>query len=413
MLGKTKVLAIGDTADNIFTLKKFVKNVDIHLINFPRKQNALLTYSEEGVEFFDSLLISKQVKMIKEICTKFDLCLAMSWAGARVAYLAGLNYIMYFVGGDIATPPFLKKSRDPFTNTIVYDLNFIERSFYKRVFDTALTCIGGQIEYNYLIKYRKDAIRLDRVIVDTTLFNHEIKPVNLKKEKFTFLSAQRFGLAKGFDIILEALRLCKTDFKVLQVKWFIENSEEEKRINRELIDKCPKQVEFIPLIKRKELGSYFTFADAILGQMRIGAQGAIERDAAFCKKPVICFTDQNKPMIIDGKEVVPPFLPKTQDSHDLANLIDSIVQSKEFRDKLVEEQYSYIKKLSDPDEVVKEWERIFEAMTRKNKTIKRKSKTIIFENLLAVLSERLIYLRKMRMRNIKSWGKEEYERLTK
>ena len=98
---------------------------------------------------------------------------------------------------------------------------------------------------------------------------------------------------------------------------------------------------------------------------------------------------------------------------DLAKLIDLVVQSKEFRDKLVDEQYSYIKKLSDPIEVVKEWEKIFETIYLRNETIKRKSKLILFENLLAVLSERLFYLRKMRMKNIKSWGKEEYEKLTK
>ena len=84
------ILAIGDLGDNILILKK-ISNLKIHLINFPRKQAELLTYSGEGLEFFDSLFISKQVKKIKEIKDGFDLCLVMSWAGARVAYLAGLN----------------------------------------------------------------------------------------------------------------------------------------------------------------------------------------------------------------------------------------------------------------------------------------------------------------------------------
>ena len=61
-----KILAIGDTADNIRTLQKFSKKSKIHLINFPRKQAALKTLSDD-VEFFESLLISKQVKKIKKI----------------------------------------------------------------------------------------------------------------------------------------------------------------------------------------------------------------------------------------------------------------------------------------------------------------------------------------------------------
>mgnify|MGYP003337943006 CR=1 FL=1 len=57
-----KILAIGDTADNIFTLKKFAKKSAIHLITFPRKQDALFTNLDGDTEFFDSLLITKQVK---------------------------------------------------------------------------------------------------------------------------------------------------------------------------------------------------------------------------------------------------------------------------------------------------------------------------------------------------------------
>ena len=91
-----RILAIGDTADNIFTLQKFSKKSKIHVINFPKKQAGIKTMSDD-VEFFDSLLISKQVKKIIKIKDNFDLCIVMSWAAARIAYLSGINYIMYFV----------------------------------------------------------------------------------------------------------------------------------------------------------------------------------------------------------------------------------------------------------------------------------------------------------------------------
>lgn len=411
---KFKVLAIGDIADNIFTLKKFTKRSEIHLITFPRKQDALLTNSEDDVEFFQSLLISKQVQKVREIKENYDLCLAMSWAGARIAYLAGLNYLMYFVGGDIATPPFVKNPRLSYLKDPAYRLNIVERGFYKKVFDSAICCVGGQVEYNLLVKYRKDAIRLDRVAVDTTLFNEMIEPVNLPKRKFTFLSAQRIGMEKGHDIIWKALRLCKSDFDVLQVKWFIETTDEEREFNKNLLNDMPPQVKLIPLIMRKDLGKYFAFADAIIGQMRVGTQGAIEREAAFCKKPVLCYTDPNMLMNMGDKKISPPFLPHNQDPIELAELIDRVVQSEEYRLKLAKEEYEYVKELSDPDLVIDEWENIFEKLITEHRTINRKSFPCRnkLENFVSRFLEKYYYSKTMRAKNIKAWGKNEYEQLT-
>lgn len=409
-----KILAIGDTADNIFTLKKFSKNFKIHLINFPRKQAALQTLSENDVEFFDSLLISKQVKRINEIKDDFDLCLVMTWAGARIAYLAGLNYIMYFVGGDIMTPPFIKKPKLSSANEPAHNFNFIERQFYRKVFDNVITCITYSEEYyNQLKKYRDDAIRMDRVAVDTEYFNENIKPIEMPKKKFTFLAAQRIALDKGYDIIWKALELCKSDFDVLQVEWFIQNTNEEKEFVKKLLKAKPKQVKFIPLIKRSELGRYFKFADAILGQMRLGFQGGIERDASYCKKPVLSYCDPNQPMILNGEKIIPPFLPKSKGPCELAKNIDKIVQCKEFREKLAEEEFSYAKLLFDPEKSVEDWENLFKEIVSKYKTINKKSGKIKlkFEVFLAVIFEKLLYVPKMRERNIRAWGKEEYERL--
>ena len=411
-----KILVIGDTADNMFTLKKFSKKVKIHLINFPLKQDALLTHSSKGVEFFDSLLITKQIEKIKRIKDEYDLCITMSWAGARVAYLAGLNYIMHFVGGDIVTPPFLKNPKVSYLKTPVNNLNFLERRFYKKVFDNALVCIAPMDEYfNPLKKYRKDSIRMDRIFVDTEIFNEDVKPKNIEKQKFTFLSAQRIGLEKGFDVIWEALKLCKSDFEILQVEWFIQRNEEEKKFNEKLMEEKPPQVKLIPLIRRSEVSQYFMFADAILGQMRSGGQGGIERDAAFCRKPVICYTDPECLSIIDGKKVLPPFLPNSNDPKKLAELIDQIVESEEFRNKLAKDEFNYIKELSSPEKVADEWDNIFERFHKKYPSINRKSSkiSITLENFIAKWMEKLYYIKKMKQRNIEAWGKEEYEKLMK
>ena len=408
-----KILAIGDTADNIRTLQKFTKKSKIYLINFPRKQAALKTQSDD-VEFFDSLLISKQVNKIVKIKDDFDLCIVMTWAAARIAYLAGINYIMYFVGGDITTPPFVKNPTLSYSKEPSYRLNILERHFYKKVFDSAKLCITLTDEYfEALKKYRNDGLRMDRISVDTTLFNPELEPINFQKEKFTFLSAQRIGFEKGFDKIWDALSLCKTDFEILQVKWFIEKTDEEKKFKEKILKNIPKQVKFIPLIKRTELGKHFIFVDAILGQMRVGAQGAIERDAAYCKKPVISYCDLNQQMTIDGEKVTPPFLPNSNNPKKIAETIDKIVTDEKFRSDLAEKEYEYIQKLSNPELVIQEWEKIFVSTISEHKNINRKTSKILLkiENIIANTFEKLVYVKKMRQKNIDSWGKEQYEKL--
>ncbi|HET9010009.1 MAG TPA: glycosyltransferase [Nitrosarchaeum sp.] len=405
---KLKILAIGDSTSNIYLMKKFAKNIEVHLIDFPKKGVDKTTTGKDGIEYFDSLLISKQVEKIKKIKDRYDLCIAVPWAGARIAYLAGINYVMYFVGGDITDPPFAKENKN---------YNFFERYFYKKILDNAIACVAPMDEYyTPLKKYRKDAIRSDRIFVDTELFNEKIQPIEFKKEKFTFLSAQRFGLEKGMDKIWKAIELCKSDFELLQVKWFIEDTTTEEfdelsSINKKLVDEKPDKVRFIPLIKRDELGRYFAGADAVMGQMRAGVQGGIEREAAFCKKPVICYTDPKKPNIIDGEEIIPPFLPKSNEPQEIADIMDKIVESKQFRDDLAQKEYEYVKKISDPELVSRDWENIFVKVFEKSKTLDRKIS--ILDRLLSfiILKIEKIYIKKFKEKNIGVWGKEEYEKL--
>ncbi len=409
-----RILAIGDSTDNNYTLKKFAKKSRVHLIDFPKKEYTQISNITSGREYFDSLLIAKQVKKIKEIKDNYDMCIVMSWAGARIAYLAGINYIMYFTGSDIGEPPFVKNSVPIFSGTkqTLPNFNWIERSFYKKVFDTAVACIAPMNYYFFLKKYRSDAIRFDRFFVDTILFNDKITPINKPKKKFTFLSPQRIGKAKGLDILWDALKLCKTDFDVLQVEWFIQRTEEEKRDNQVLIKNLPEQVKLIPLIKREELSKHIVWADAILGQIT-GVTGGIERDSAFCKKPVIHYIDPNLPSLIDGEEIIPGFEPKSKDPNVIAKLIDEVVTSEECRKKLVQKQYEYVKKQCEPEYVIRDWENLFEKMIKKYPSINRKNSNLKLENFVANLAEKLVYKRTMREKNVKVWGKENYELLTK
>jgi len=420
-----KILAIGDGTNNFYLLQKYAKNFEVHLIDFPKKGVSIKSHatSPNEIELFDSLLISKQVDKIKQIKDEFDLCIAKPWAGARVAYLAGLNYIMYFTGSDIVTPPFIKNAKHPYFDEVTENFSLLERSFYRKVFDNAIACVSTTDEYFLpLQKYRKDAMRIDRVCVDTELFNENVGQCNLQKKKFTFFSPQRFGLEKGYDLIWDAIKLCKSDFDILQVKWFVESNRGGRsvtdpsklsKINRDLYENTPSQIKFIPLIDHRDLGRYFSACDAVIGEMRGGFQPGADREAAFCKKPVLSYSDPNKKIILDGKEIESPFLPKSRDPNELAKLIDKIVESKEFRDDLAAKEHEYIKNLSTPELVMKDWESIFQTAHKKYKTINRK--TSFYENIVNYLglSFEKFYIKKFREKNIQARGEKEYEMLTR
>ncbi len=151
---KIKILALGDLANNTVRLKKYLKNTEIHLINFPWNTASKILDHQEGVEFFDSIYVKTQIKKINCIKEKFDLCLAISPAGARLAYLCGLNYMIYFVGHDIRCPPFVKNITDPFAGKEpILELNFFERKFYKWVYKNATAVVTtGEEAYSNLIK---------------------------------------------------------------------------------------------------------------------------------------------------------------------------------------------------------------------------------------------------------------------
>ncbi len=83
----------------------------------------------------------------------------------------------------------------------------------------------------------------------------------------------------------------------------------------------------------------------------------------------------------------------------------------QFRDNLAIKEYEYIKKISDPELVSKDWENILVSVLKNNKNLERNLS--IFERLYNYIILRLEkkYIKKFREKNIQAWGKEEYERL--
>ena len=120
----TNVLVIGDIGNIFHTISKFSKS-KIHVINFMQDGMGSFTYAD-GVETFSSYKVAEQVKKINEIKDDFDVCVTMG-TGERVAYLADLNYIPFYVGRDIDAPRFIKNSKEEWFNEPLHTLNFIER----------------------------------------------------------------------------------------------------------------------------------------------------------------------------------------------------------------------------------------------------------------------------------------------
>ena len=387
------ILAIGDVGNILATLRKFTKT-KIHIINSPKDDAGLFTY-DDSYELFENYKVQDQVKKINEIKNNFDFCITMG-VGERIAYLADLNYISLYVGRDIDAPRFIKNPTEEYFTEPIHTLNFLERRFYRRVFDSAIAHIGGRWLLPDLKKYSKNYIRLDRVIIDPTLFNDTIKPIDKKKEKFTFFCPQRLGLGKGTDILWEAIKYCKTDFDIIQVDWRGVSQDQDKKTSLKLRESRPKQVKLIPMIKRNEITKYYAWADAVIGNLRMGYFENIELEAIFCKKPVISYVNKSIQYILENKQLESQFLPTSNEPKEIAKVIDRVVESKEFRDNLLKKEREFVLEIANAEKIAKWWDSLFEQMATKHKSIhKNSSKFALKFNLMLFLIGNRLYAKKI------------------
>jgi len=317
--------------------------------------------------------------------------------GERIAYLADLNYVSYYVGRDIDAPRFIKNSKESWYKEPLHRLNFFERKFYKKTFDFAVAHIAPTWVFEHLKKFQGNNIKMDLKPIDLTLFSNNSEPRTKKKEKFTFFCPQRMSISKGTDILWKALRYCKTDFKILQVDWRDLTTDEENRTSLRLRENLPPQVELIPMIKRKDMPSYYGWADAVIGNLVIGSFEYVELEAVMCKKPVISFTDKSFKIILEGIELQSPFLPENNDPKIIAEVIDKIVLSKDFRETLYKQEYEFVKEITDPIKAGEWWDSLFEEMIKENPSINRKSSGITVKlRMLSFLISNRLYFRKIK-----------------
>jgi len=365
-----KVLAIGDVGSIVRTIRKYAKKSEIHLISYPQDGSGVFT-APDDVELFKTWKVSEHVKKINEIKDGFDICLTT--ASERIAYLADLNYIAYYLGRDIDVPRFKKNSAEEWQNEPIFKRNFFERRFYWNAFKNAVAHVAGMWQYEHLAKYTKTGINSARIPIDTDEFNPDVKPIKRKKTKFTFFSPMRMERAKGTDLLWKAIKLCKSDFEILGVDWFGETTDEERKFSKKLINEMPPQIKLIPPIKRSEIAKYYTFADAVIANLFIGTFELVGLESVMCGTPVIQYTNKEKKIIVDEKEIESPFLPFSNDPKSIADVIDKVVESKEFREELFKNQYKFVHKIADPVECARWWDQFFEDQTKKHKSIRKNS----------------------------------------
>jgi hypothetical protein len=184
------------------------------------------------------------------------------------------------------------------------------------------------------------------------------------------------GIPKGTDLLWKALKLCKTDFEILQVNWFDESNNEELKIKDKLLKELPPQVKLIPMIKRKKMPEYYSFSDAIIGNMRIGTWELVDLEGVMCGKPVLSFSDPNHKLLVKAKYIQSPFLPHSNKPEDIAKIIDEIVSSKEFRDKLFEDERTFVTNSTDKEWISNWWDELFEKYSQKYGKIHKNSSSI-------------------------------------
>ena len=384
------VLAIGDTGNIISTMKKFTKNIHIHLINFPKDGAGSFTYDD--VETFENYKVKDQVKKINSIKNNFDIAITMG-TGERIAYLADLNYITFYVGRDIDVPRFKKNSNEDWSDQPLHNLNFFERKFYWNTFNSAIAHVAYGWVFEFLKKYTNNGLKMDMEPIDTTIFNPNAQILKQEKKKFTFFSPMRMEKFKGTNLLFDALKFCKTDFEILAVDWFGETTDEEIKFKNKLLKNIPSQIRFIPPIKRSEMPSYYRFADAVLGNFYLGIYELVALESVMCGTPVIQYSDKNKEIIVNGKKLVSPFLPISNDPEEIAKIIDRIVDSNEFRTEQFEIQHKFVNKIADPEKCVDWWENLFLNMSKEHKSISKNSSKIKirFRMLYFLISNRLYF----------------------
>ena len=92
-----------------------------------------------------------------------------------------------------------------------------------------------------------------------------------------------------------------------------------------------------------------------------------------------------------------PFLPFSNDPKSIADMIDRVVESKEFRQKLFEDEYQFVNKVADPVKCAEWWDNLFEDLVKKHKSIRKNSSPLRIKlRMIGFLIANRLYLQKIK-----------------
>ena len=287
--------------------------------------------------------------------------------------------------------------RSPCAKNPIFRFNFFERRFYWNAFKNAVAHVAGMWQFEYLQRYTDEGINNAGIPIDTTEFNPQVKPIDTKKEKFVFFSPNRFEKFRGTDLLWKAIKLCKSDFEIVMVDYPRSNTQEDRDFRKKLVETKPSQVKLIQPIKRSEIAIYYRYAVAVIANLFIGTFEMVGLESVMCGTPVIQYTDTKKKIIVNGKAIESPFVPFSKDPKDIAEVIDKIVESREFRDKLFKKEYEFVDQVANPEKCAEWWDNLFEELVNKHKTInKNSSKISVKLRMYGFLIANRLYLDKIR-----------------
>lgn len=274
------------------------------------------------------------VKVIKN--TSFDKLIISGYASPSVILAiiyCKIKKIKYYIEGDggfnhndlflkyLAKKCLLRGAQGYFTTCEEY-INYLTKNGINR---------------DLIIKYPFSSIKNKDILEKPVALEEklELKKMLGIKEKKIILSVGQYIYRKGFDILLDATNLLPKEIGVYIVGG---------KPTKELISLREKfnltNVYFIDFKEKKELKKWYMAADIFVFPTREDVWGLVINEAMACGLPIIttdrCIAGLE---MIDSKFIVP-----TNNSYELAKMINMVICNQILRQKMAEDN---IKKIKD------------------------------------------------------------------
>lgn len=165
-MSKLKVLIVHDSSSAAFIFQRYLP-VEINAIYFSEHE---VISPVRNPLFFVKNGFSSQVNQIKDLSNEYDVFLCFGWIATAICYLAGVNYVMYFVDSYIDPEYRIRR------NTSVLKKCFLSE-LYKDTLQYASKTVAALLhDAEILQKYRSDT-KIIFQMVDPEMFNPNVEKI--------------------------------------------------------------------------------------------------------------------------------------------------------------------------------------------------------------------------------------------